>query len=76
MKSGYKINGKDCIAFIKSLGEKETNVVGERRNTFLDYETVYLPQLITVNSKNNDNFVNEHCPFEAKETVNGTSNFF
>ena len=31
LKSGFKLNGKDCLAFIKSLGEKETNVVGEPR---------------------------------------------
>ena len=23
VKSGFKVNGKDCLAFIKSLGEKE-----------------------------------------------------
>ena len=43
LKSGFKLNGKDCIAFIKSLGEKETNVVGEPRKKFSDFETVYLP---------------------------------
>ena len=43
LKSGFKLNGKDCLAFIKSLGEKETNVVGERRRKFFDFETVYLP---------------------------------
>ena len=43
LKSGFKLNGKDCIAFIKSMGEKETNVVGEPRKKFSDFETVYLP---------------------------------
>ena len=43
LKSGFKLNGKDCIAFIKSLGEKETNVVGETKKKFYDFETVYLP---------------------------------
>ena len=50
LKSGYKLNGKDCIAFIRSLGEKETNVVGEPKKKFSDYETVYLPQFPAVNS--------------------------
>ena len=45
LKSGFKLNGKDCLAFIKSLGEKETNVVGEAKKKFFDFETVYLPQL-------------------------------
>ena len=45
LKSGFKLNGKDCIAFIKSLEEKETNVVGEPRKKFLDFETVYLPSV-------------------------------
>ena len=43
LKSGYKLNGKDCLAFIKSLGEKETNVAGEPKRKFFDFETVYLP---------------------------------
>ena len=43
LKSGFKLNGKDCLTFIKSLGEKETNVVGEPRKKFSDFETVYLP---------------------------------
>ena len=43
LKSGFKLNGKDCLAFIKSLGEKETNVVGEPKRKFYDFETVYLP---------------------------------
>ena len=76
LKSGYKINGKDCIAFIRSLGEKETNVVGEPRKKFSDYETVYLPQLIAVNSKNSNNTVNEYCPFGPKEAMNGKDIFF
>ena len=41
LKSGFKLNGKDCLAFIKSLGEKETNVIGEAK--FFDFETVYIP---------------------------------
>ena len=44
LKSGYKLNGKDCIAFIKSLGERETNVIGEAKKKFFDFETVYVPQ--------------------------------
>ena len=43
LKAGFKLNGKDCLAFIKSLGEKETNVVGEPKRKFFDFETVYLP---------------------------------
>ena len=43
LKTGFKLNGKDCIAFIKSLGEKETNVAGESKRKFFDFETVYLP---------------------------------
>ena len=35
LKSGFKLNGKDCLAFIKSLGEKETNVVGNQERNFL-----------------------------------------
>ena len=46
LKSGFKLNGKDCLAFIKSLGEKETNVVGETRRKFSDFETVYLPAIM------------------------------
>ena len=80
LKSGFKLNGKDCLAFIKSLGEKETNVVGEPKNKFSDFETVYLPQLTTVNSissiNNNNNSINEPCPFGPKEAMNGTNIFF
>ena len=43
LKTGFKLNGKNCIAFIKSLGEKETNVAGESKRKFFDFETVYLP---------------------------------
>ena len=43
LKSGFKLNGKDCLAFIKSLGEKETDVIGEVKKKFIDFETVYLP---------------------------------
>ena len=52
LKSGFKLNGKDCLAFIKSLGEKETNVVGEPKKKFLDFETVYLPMVSTTNYSN------------------------
>ena len=45
LKSGFKLNEKHCVAFIKSLGEKETNVVGEPRKKFSDFETVYLPSV-------------------------------
>ena len=45
LKSGFKLNGKDCLAFIKSLGEKETDVVGEPRKKFTDFETIYLPSV-------------------------------
>ncbi len=76
LKSGFKLNGKDCVAFIKSLGEKETNVVGEPKRKFSDFETVYLPQLTTVNSINNNNSINEPCPFGPKEAMNGTNIFF
>ena len=40
---GFKLNGKDCLAFIRSLGEKETNVIGEPKNIFFNFETAYLP---------------------------------
>ena len=43
LKTGFKLNGKDCLAFIKSLGEKETNVMGEPKRKFFDFETGYLP---------------------------------
>ena len=43
LKTGFKLNGKDCHAFIKSLGEKETCVMGEPKRKFFDFETVYLP---------------------------------
>ena len=52
LKSGFKLNGKDCLAFIKSLGEKETNVVGEPKKKFSDFETVYLPMVCTINNSN------------------------
>ena len=55
LKSGFKLNGKDCLAFIKSLGEKETNVVGEPRKKFSDFETVYLPMISTINNSSNMN---------------------
>ena len=55
LKSGFKLNGKDCLAFIKSLGEKETNVVGERKKKFSDFETVYLPESTMINSSNSLN---------------------
>ena len=43
LKTGFKLNGRDSLAFIKSLGEKETNVIGEPKKKFFDFETVYLP---------------------------------
>ena len=43
LKTGFKLNGKDCLAFIKSLGQTETNVMGEPKRKFYDFETVYLP---------------------------------
>ena len=52
LKSGFKLNGRDCLAFIKSLGEKETNVVGEAKKKFFDFETVYIPQIVTVDTTN------------------------
>ena len=52
LKSGFKLNGKDCLAFIKSLGEKETNVAGEPRKKFSDFETIYLPMVSTINNSN------------------------
>ena len=50
LKQGFKLNGKDSVAFIKSLGEKETNVVGESRKKFYDFETVYLSMVSTINN--------------------------
>ena len=55
LKSGFKLNGKDCLAFIKSLGEKETNVVGEPRKKFSDFETVYVPTISTINNSTSIN---------------------
>ena len=52
LKSGFKLNGRDCLAFIKSLGEKETNVVGEAKKKFFDFETVYIPKIVTVDTIN------------------------
>ena len=43
LKSGFKLNGKDAAAFIKSLGKKEVNVIGETKKNFFDFETVYMP---------------------------------
>ena len=43
LKSSFKLNGKDCTAFIKSLGEKKTNVAGKAKKKFFDFETVYIP---------------------------------
>ena len=54
LKSGFKLNGKDCFAFIKSLGEKETNVVGEPKRKFFDFETVYLGDMINSNDGTNN----------------------
>ena len=34
LKSGFKLNGPDCHTFLKSLGEKETDVVGEPKRIF------------------------------------------
>ena len=42
LKSGFKLNGSDCHTFLKSLGEKETDVVGEPKRKYFDFETVYL----------------------------------
>ena len=55
LKSGFKLNGKDCLAFIKSLGEKETNVVGEPKKKFSDFETVYVPTISTINNSTSIN---------------------
>ena len=54
LKSGFKLNGKDCLAFIKSLGEKETNVVGEPRKKNSDFETIYLPMITTFNNSSSN----------------------
>ena len=42
LKSGYKLNGADCHAYLKSLGEKETDVSGEAKKKYFDFETVYI----------------------------------
>ena len=52
LKSGFKLTGEDCLAFIKSLGEKETDVLGEQRKKFFDFETVYIPDNSIDNNKN------------------------
>ena len=52
LKSGFKLNGKDSVAFIRSLGEKETNVVGESRKKFHDFETVFLSMVSTLDNNN------------------------
>lgn len=64
LKSGFKLNGADCFAFIKSFGQKETTVIGERKRKFFDFETIYLPQPATVNIT--DNNINN----DVKEGVN------
>ena len=56
LESGFKLNGKDCLAIIKLLGGKETNVENEPKKKFFDYETVYLPMICTIN--NNSNIMN------------------
>ena len=52
LKSGFKLNGEDCLAFIRSLGEKETCVIGEQKKKFFDFETVYIPDSSFINNKN------------------------
>ena len=42
LKTGFKLNGTDCRAYIKSLGEKVTDIIGEARKKYEDFETVYL----------------------------------
>ena len=42
LKSGLKLNGADCRTYLKSLGEKETNVAGESKKKYFDFETVYI----------------------------------
>ena len=42
LKSGFKLNGADCHAYLKSLGEKETDVPGESKKKYFDFETVYI----------------------------------
>ena len=42
LKTGFKLNGTDCRAYIKSLGEKETDIIGESKKKYEDFETVYL----------------------------------
>ena len=54
-KSVFELKGKDCLAFIKSLDEKKTNVIGEPREIFSDFETVYLPMVSTINNSNTMN---------------------
>ena len=78
LKSGFKLNGKDCLAFIKSLGEKETDVMGEPKRKFTDFETVYFPQVTAVNNNNNNNSnsISEPCPVGPGESINETNIFF
>ena len=42
LKTGFKLNGADCHAYLKSLGEKETDVPGESKKKYFDFETVYI----------------------------------
>ena len=42
LKTGFKLNGTDCHVYIKSLGEKVTDIIGEARKKYEDFETVYL----------------------------------
>ena len=42
LKTGFKLNGMDCHVYIKSLGEKETDIIGESKKKYQDFETVYL----------------------------------
>ena len=42
LKNGFKLNGADCHAYLKSLGQKETDVPGESKKKYFDFETVYI----------------------------------
>ena len=42
IKTGLKLNGSDCHAYLKSLGQKETDVPGESKKKYFDFESVYI----------------------------------
>ena len=38
--TGFKLNGKSFHAYLKSLGQKETDMMGEPKKKYFEFETV------------------------------------